>query len=149
MDSAKYQGVVGQRIMSCAVTGKGSMSNVSPGLSWWHEKIYKICNIILITKLACRNDGGGRSRCCVLVASTDFCRMRGIEADCSRLKPRARGEYLTSQLSWAAAWLLVTYGSPLHLVVDELLRPCVLCSLMIKLSGSLDVFLTWWVWFYL
>ena len=104
---------------------------------------------LIATKLACRNDGGGRSRCCVLVASTDFFRMRGIEADCSRLKPRARGEYLTSQLSWAAAWLLVTYGSPLHLVVDELLRPFVLCSLMIKLSGSLDVFLTWWVWFYL
>ena len=29
---AKYLGVVGQRKMSCAATGKGNMSKVSPGL---------------------------------------------------------------------------------------------------------------------
>ena len=34
-----------------------------------------------------------------------------------QLNPRAWGEHLTSQLSWAAAWLLVTCGSPVHLVV--------------------------------
>ena len=80
------------------------------------------------------------------MTSADSCRKRGIEADCSRLKPRAGGEHLTSQLSWAAAWLLVTCGSPVYLVVDEL-SPCVLWPLMIRLAGSVFFlfFLTWWV----
>ena len=87
MDSAKYGGVVGQRKLSCAATGKGSMSKVSPGLWWWHEKICKIrcitliCSMVIVIsnshrgstdsipggesnifclfvpKLACKNDG--------------------------------------------------------------------------------------------
>ena len=48
MDLAKYWGVVGQRKMSCAATGKGSMSKVSPGLWWWHQKIYELWNISLL-----------------------------------------------------------------------------------------------------
>ena len=39
--------------------------------------------------------------------------------DRSQLNPRARGEYLSSQLSWVAAWLLVKRVYPVH-VVDEL-----------------------------
>ena len=35
------------------------------------------------------------------------------------LNTREWGENLTSQLSWAAAWLLVTCVSPVYLVVDE------------------------------
>ena len=49
-----------------------------------------------------------------------------------RLNPGAWGEDLTSQLSWAAAWLLATCGSPVYLVVDQL-RSCVLWPLMIGL----------------
>ena len=49
-----------------------------------------------------------------------------------RLISRAWGEHLTSQLSWAAAWLLVTCISPIYLVVDEF-SPCVLWPLMIGL----------------
>ena len=40
--------------------------------------------------------------------------------------------WITSQLSWEAAWLLVKCGSPVYLVVDEL-RPCDLWLLMIGL----------------
>ena len=40
--------------------------------------------------------------------------------------------WITSQLSWEAAWLLVKCGSPVYLVVDEL-RPCALWLLMIGL----------------
>ena len=76
------------------------------------------------------------------MASADFCRMRGIEVDCSRLKPGTCGEHLTNQVSWAAAWLLVTCGSPVYLVVDES-RSCVLWFLLIGLGDSLDVFYTW------
>ena len=48
------------------------------------------------------------------------------------LNTREWGENLTSQLSWAAAWLLVTCVSPVYLVVDEF-SPCVLWPLMIGL----------------
>ena len=34
-------------------------------------------------------------------------------------KSRRRGKHLTSQLPWLAAWLLVTIGSPVYLVVAE------------------------------
>ena len=93
----------------------------------------------IATKLACKTDRVGGSQGCVQVALADFCRMRVIEADCSQLKPRARGEHLTSQLSWAAVWLLVTCGSPVYLVVDEL-RPFVLWPLLLGLNGSVEVF---------
>ena len=49
-----------------------------------------------------------------------------------QLNPRAWGEHLISQLSWAVAWILVTCGSPVYLIVDEL-GPCVLWPLMIRL----------------
>ena len=65
--------------------------------------------------------------------------MGGIEAECSRLKPGTRGKHLSSQFSWAAAWLLVTCSSSIYLVVDEL-RPCVLWPPMIGLGGSVAVF---------
>ena len=39
------------------------------------------------------------------------------------VKTRSMREHLTSQLSWEAAWLLVTCGSPVYLVIDQL-RPC-------------------------
>ena len=42
---------MGQRKLSCAATGKGSMSKVSPGLWWWHEKICKIRCITLICSM--------------------------------------------------------------------------------------------------
>ena len=58
---------------------------------------------LIATKFAGKKDGGGGSRGCVQVASADSCRMIGIEADCSRLKPRVQGEHLTSQFSCAAA----------------------------------------------
>ena len=65
----------------------------------------ELVNIFSFTamKLACKNDGGGGSQGCVQVASADFCRMRGIEADRSQLRPGPREEHLTSQLSWVAA----------------------------------------------
>ena len=72
------------------------------------------------------------------MASVDSCRMRGIEADYSRLKPGAQQEHLISQPSLEAAWLLVTCGSPVYLVVDEL-RPYVLWPLM---TGPMVVLLT-------
>ena len=56
-----------------------------------------------------------------------------------RLNPRAWGEHITSQLSWAAAWLLVTCDSLVYLVVDEL-RHCVLWLLMIGLMVVLLMF---------
>ena len=56
-----------------------------------------------------------------------------------RLIPGERGEHLTSQLSWAAARLLVTCGRPVYLVVDEL-RPRVLWPLMIELMLVLLTF---------
>ena len=90
-------------------------------------------------KFSCKNDGREGSRGCMQVASVDSCRMRGIEADCSRLKPGAQREHLISQPSLEAAWLLVTCGSPVYLVVDEL-RPCVLSHLMIVLDGSVVAF---------
>ena len=178
MDSAKYRDVVGQRKMYSAATAKENISKVIPELCWWHQKVREISKTTLIrsmvvfmlksnngspgwipqrsqinspflpTKLAFKNDGGGRSRSCVEVTSADSCRMREIEADCSRLKPWVQGEHLTNQPSWEAVWLLVTCGSPVYLVVNDL-RPCVVWSLMIWLGGSVEVFLTWWLWFYL
>ena len=47
--------------------------------------------------------------------------------------------WITSQLSWEAAWLLVKCGSPVYLVVDEL-RPCALWLLMIGLIVVLLTF---------
>ena len=120
-----------------------------PPQKFWFNSVEELIIFYLITtKLVFKNDGGGGSRGCVKMASADFCRMRGIEADCSWLKPRTRGEYLTNQLSWAAAWLLVTCSSPVYLEVDDL-KSCVLWALMIGLGGPVDVFLRWWVWFYL
>ena len=55
-----------------------------------------------------------------------------------QLNPRVWEEHLTSQLSQAAAWLLVTYRSSVYPLVDEL-RPCVLWPLMI---GQMVVLLT-------
>ena len=49
----------------------------------------------------------------------------GIQCGLLRINPRAWGEHLTSQLSSAATWLLVTCISPVYLVVDEF-SPCVL-----------------------
>ena len=65
-----------------------------------------------------------------------------------QLNPEARGEYLTSRLSWPATWLLVTRVYPTYLV-DEL-RPCVLRPLIIGLMVVLLTFFffEWWVWFY-
>ena len=58
----------------------------------------------------------------------------GIQCELLRLNPRAWWEHLTSQLSWAAAWLLVTCISPVYLVVDEFgpcaLRPCMIGLMM-------------------
>ena len=67
-----------------------------------------------------------------------------------RLNPGARGEHLTSQLTWEAAWLLVTRIFPIYLA-DEF-SPCVLWLLMIELMVVLfDAFLMvsmvlllWW-----
>ena len=53
-----------------------------------------------------------------------------------RLNPRMWMEHLTSQLSWTAAWLLLTCGNPAYLVVDEL-WPCVLWLLIIVLMEVL------------
>ena len=39
-----------------------------------------------------------------------------------RLNPGARGELLTSQLSWVAAWLLVTRVCPVYLVKERCYR---------------------------
>ena len=114
------------------------------GNPWFHSLEESNKFSFIATKLACKNDGGGGSQGCVQVASADSCRKRGIEADCSRLKPGARGEHLTSQLSWAAVWLLVTCGSPVYLVVNDELSHCVLWPLTIRLVGS-AVFSTWWV----
>ena len=57
-------------------------------------------------KLACKSDGGGRSRGWEQVTSADSWRIRGIEGvrtmepvfdgDCSRLKSGVRGGYLTN-----------------------------------------------------
>ena len=55
-----------------------------------------------------------------------------------RLNPRAQGEHLTSQLSWAAAWLLVTRVCPVFLVGE--FSPCVLWPLMIGLMVVLLTF---------
>ena len=55
-----------------------------------------------------------------------------------QLNPEARGEYLTSRLSWPATWLLVTRVYPTYLV-DEL-RPCVLRPLIIGLMVVLLTF---------
>ena len=153
MDLAKYWGVVGQRKMSCAATGKGS-----PELWWWHQKIYELWNISLLysmvvvtlkshrgspdliprmsqiySPLLQRNwrvktmRGGITSLCAG--ESADSCRMRRIETNYSRLKPGPRRGHVTNQLSWATAWLLVTCGSSDYLVVNEL-RPCILWPLM-------------------
>ena len=56
-----------------------------------------------------------------------------------RLNPGAWGEHLTSQLSWATAWLLVTCANSVYLVVDEF-SPCVLRSLMIGLMVLVLIF---------
>ena len=47
------------------------------------------------------------------------------------LNPGARGEHLTGQLTWAAAWLLVTRICPVYLL-DEFSH-CVLWPLMIEI----------------
>ena len=53
-----------------------------------------------------------------------------ISCELLRLDSEMWGEHLTSQLPWAAAWLLVTCGSPVYLVVAEF-STCVLWPLMI------------------
>ena len=57
-----------------------------------------------------------------------------------RLNPGSWGEHFTSQLSWGAAWLLVTCGSPVFLGVDNELRSCVLWLLMTGLMMALLTF---------
>ena len=74
-------------------------NNGSPG---WIPQRSQINSPLLPTKLAFKNNGGGRLRSCVPVASADSCRMREIEVDCSRLKPGVQGEHLTNQPSWEA-----------------------------------------------
>ena len=74
-------------------------NNGSPG---WIPQRSQINSPLLPTKLAFKNNGGGRLRSCVQVASADSCRMREIEVDCSRPKPGVQGEHLTNQPSWEA-----------------------------------------------
>ena len=99
---------------------------------------------LIASKLVCKDDRGGESWGIVQVASAGSCRMRGIEADCSWLKPGAWGEHLTSQLLWEAAWLLVICSSAVYLVVDDLRPCCVLWSHIIGLCDSVDIFSTWY-----
>ena len=63
-----------------------------------------------------------------------------IISDSSFFKAKSISGYywITSQLSWEAAWLLAKCGSPVYLVVDEL-RPCALWRLM---TGLIVVLLT-------
>ena len=165
MDSAKYRGVVGQRKMSSTATRKGSMSRVSPGMWWWYQQICEICNVTLTCSMVdvtsnshrgspgsvprksqtyspllrrnwhVKTMGGGGSRGCAQVASADSCKMRGIVADCSRLKPGAsRQPAFMASCQTIASHMPVTCGIPVYLVLDEL-RPCVLWPLMIGLGG--------------
>ena len=55
------------------------------------------------------------------------------------LNPRAWGKDLTSQLPWAAVWLLVTFGSPVYIVVADEFSTCLLWPLVI---GIMVVLLT-------
>ena len=56
-----------------------------------------------------------------------------------RLNPKAWMEHLTSQLSWAAAWLLVTHVCPAYLV-DELRSLCSVAPYDWVDGGSVDYF---------
>ena len=63
------------------------------------------------------------------------------------LNPREwGGEHLTSQLSLAATWLLVTSVSPVCLV--DYFSPCALWPLKFGLMLVLFTFFGWWGWFY-
>ena len=37
MDTAEFQGIVGQRKLFSVVTGKRNMSKVNPELAWYHQ----------------------------------------------------------------------------------------------------------------
>ena len=175
MDSAKYRGVVGQRKMSSTATRKGSMSRVSPGMWWWYQQICEICNVTLTCSMVdvtsnshrgspgsvprksqiyspllrrnwhVKTMGGGGSRGCAQVASADSCKMRGIVADCSRLKPGA-----SRQPAFMASCQTVSH----------MWYPCLPSTRWVKAlcpmapydwarGVLLTFFLTWWVWFYL
>ena len=59
-----------------------------------------------------------------------------------RLNAGARGEHLTSQLSWAVTWLLVTGVCPVYSVAE--FSSCVLCCRIIGLMVVLFTFFTWY-----
>ena len=172
MDSAKYGGVVGQRKLSCAATGKGSMSKVSPGLWWWHEKICKIrcitliCSMVIVISNSHRGSTDsipGGSQIYSAFLSRNW-RVKTMGRRITRLCAGGINWLLENEGNWDGlltaktrsargvsyqpAWLLVMCGSLVYLVADGL-RPSVLWHLMIVLGGSVDVFLTLWVWFYL
>ena len=71
--------------------------------------------------------------------------LKVIIENCSRLNPGVRGEHLTSQLSWVAAWLLVTHACPVYLV-DELVLVFYAPYDWVN-GGSVDVFSGWWYGF--
>ena len=64
-----------------------------------------------------------------------------------RLNPKAWMEHLTSQLSWAAAWLLVTHVCPAYLV-DELRSLCSVAPYDWVDGVVLLTIFEWWVCFY-
>ena len=66
----------------------------------------------------------------------------GLNLEVALAKSRVWWEHVTSQLPWAAAWLLVTCGSPACLVVAEF-STCVLWPLMIGLMVVLLTFFSW------
>ena len=95
---------------------------------------------------------------CMEFVTADRCFKEVLEpwSDCKKsylwsywllpLIPRASGEHLTSQLSWVAAWLLVTDVFPVHLVGELVL---VFCSpLSLGLSWFCWRFFDWSIWFY-
>ena len=88
---------------------------------------------LIATKLVWRNDAGGESQGCMQVASADYFRMREIDVDCSRLKPGARGEHLTSQLS--------------RVTISHIWQLCLLSSRWIKALSSMAHY-NWTRWFY-
>ena len=60
-----------------------------------------------------------------------------------RLNPGTRGEHLTSQLSWAAARILVTCVHPVYLAVDELILVFYMAPCAGANGGSVEVLFTW------
>ena len=80
---------------------------------------------------------------CMVFIAAGWCKKKWLRFDQTKrnlmAKSRSLRKHLTSQLSWAATWLLVICGNPVYLVLDEL-RPCVLRSLMIGLMVVLLTF---------